>query len=708
MHRRLPGGEERPILQTEMIRADGDEDAARQRRSAGGDGRWWLVMTIIAVLFSMTVVATDASITLVKVRTTNGAFHYKDLGQMYPGSGTGTIRIVLGGGEMLDALRKFNELATKAGGPARWIAAATEHDIVELERAMTFFSVTEEEEEEHVRVAKSLGALGTIYNWFHGLFNTAKISDIEFRLDKQQDANKLEVQEISGLRNVISKMLKATNVSEEIIAHEIASMSERQIKEHIQRTLLEEYTMVNSNATSLTRILRSATSHRTDPAIADLVNMTHAWEDMEQQLKEKDMLLPGKDWQHIFAMPLDVYVHKQKITLAIHFPTRTKTTRKMNLHSWIPTPLFTNNQLLQVDGELRVFGSDDTGEVTIISEVADCMSYGPVQYCRGPIIHERKGFFTSCVSAVWRMNIPEIRRLCEMTITPLRDSITPVGSRKYQLTVEKEMLLLVECKDGRSESKVISSGMYQVEVVPSCFIQNDLFKSEEGAGVQVQTTMIKALKGELSLLTPEGADNETISRVTERLRKVKQPTQAADLSRRIMDDLEARGSAVTKFYVIIGVLAGVLLLVAAGGIYILWRGRGLQTLVQANQLECRRHQPEAQEDAPAPAPAPAQGPNPTLRDSTESLAERVRQRDLILQQLEQTLSLAEQRMSRMQPEERDEMLEKLDKTRHLIEVRVRDKFPELPMKELVIPESEKAFIAPDTEEGVVQEAVYVQ
>ena len=67
----------------------------------------------------------------IQIKTTNGG--------MYPGAGTATIRISLGGGEMCDALKAFNRAAKKAGGVSKWIAVATEHDIVELERAMEFF-----------------------------------------------------------------------------------------------------------------------------------------------------------------------------------------------------------------------------------------------------------------------------------------------------------------------------------------------------------------------------------------------------------------------------------------------------------------------------------------------------------------------------------------------------------------------------------------
>ena len=106
--------------------------------------------------------------------------------------------------------------------------------------------------------------------------------------------------------------------------------------------------------------------------------------------------------------------------------------------------------------------------------------------------------------------------------------------------------------------------MHQARVLPGCFLQNDLFRSEEGSGVDVQTTIVRDLEEELGLLVPVSADNGTVNRVMERLRAVKRPTPAASLGEEIIDDTEARGSEVTKFYVVLAVLAAGVLIAGAG------------------------------------------------------------------------------------------------------------------------------------------------
>ena len=690
LSRVMPDGQERPIMTSRYVpRNDDDEERVRRVRTGGRNRRWWLLMTLVLVATPVVIWEVDAAQKLIKVRSTNGAFHYKDLGDMYPGAGTATIKIGLAGGEMCDALKKFNGLAAKAGGITKWIAVSTQHDLIELERSMAFFNVTAEEEE---RIERDVTIIGTIFNFFEGLLNRAKLSDLELRLDKQQDANKWEMTEMEGIRSVVNKILIANNKSEEIISNEINALSKRLLKESVQRILLEEYALVNSNATSLTRILRSATSHRADPAIADLVDMKMVWEKMRKDLKEKGMALPGEDWQHIFQMPLDIYVRDRNITIAIHFPTRPVNSRKMRVHSWIPTPLYTNGQLLQVNSELRVFGTDESGTVAVVNDVADCVQYGDTRFCRGPLIHERSGFFTSCVCAIWRMDIPEIRTLCELTITPLRDSVTPVGSRNFQLVVEKKMNLLIECHDGRSETKEVGSGMHMATVVPSCFIQNDRFRTEEGAGVDVQTTRVTAIEEELDLLNPPDVDNVTISRIQERLRGVKQPTPAASFNDRIMDDLAARGSAVTKFYIIIGLLVLGLVVAAAGAAFLLWKSGRLETLVRTNQEECRRHQPQLQQ--PEEQIQMVQGAAEEAEARRLSLEQQARMRDNILAQLEETLRAAELRMEQMQPEEREEMLGRLDKTRELVQIKVKQRFPDI-SHEVVVPKAQQEFIAPD-------------
>lgn len=696
LHRRMSGGRERPILQSEEVRPDHDEERARRRQAMGGDKKWWLAITMITLLFALTVVSGNP---LIQVRTTNGAFHYKDMGGMYPGAGTATIRISLGGGEMCDALKSFNRAAKKAGGVSKWIAVATDHDILELERAMEFFDVSEEEEK--MRNARGAGILGTVFNFFTGLFNKAKIADLEVRLDRQQDASKLELQEMDGIRDFAEKIMKAANATDEIMGNELDSMNKRQFKEHAQRVLAEEFALVNSNATSLTRILRSATSHRADPAIADLINMEVVWSQMRSKLKDKNMQLPGKDWQHIFAMPVDVYVRQKKVTIAIHFPTRPETARKMALHKWIPTPVFTNGQLLQVQSDLRVFGSDSNGDVAAISDIADCVQYGEEKFCKGPMVHERAGFFATCVCAVWRMDIEEIRALCEMSITPLRDSIVPVGTRTYQLVVETEMMLLIECVDGRTESKKVTAGMHQARVLPGCFLQNDLFRSEEGSGIDVQTTIVKALEEELGLLVPAGADEATVNKVTERLRAVKRPTPAASLRDEIIDDLEARGSEVTKFYVVIAVLAAGVLIAGAGAVFLLWKSGRLESVVRTNQQECRRHQqPPPQQEQIEVQPDRAE-------PQVENFEERARAADNVLAQLEATLRMAELRLDGMAPEEREEFMERCARAKDLVHLHLQVK-PMAVGGNMVVPEAQQEFLAPDLIEGVMPEMANAQ
>ena len=648
--RRLEGGLERPILQTEMIRPDCDEEIARRRQSAGGDRRWWLSMTIVTMLFFMTAIRTDAE-PLITVRESNGGFIHAHEGELYVGAGTGTLRVNLGGGQMCDILTDFHETAARAGGKALWISYATLHDKEELINSMDFFRVTEAQKEE--REKKDLGGVLSIFNTFFGLFNSAKLEDVKYRLDKQEDAAKIEAKEIQGLNVVMGTMIKAMNKSDEIIASEIEDLAKRVIEEYAQRTIEEEFVMVNSNCTALTRVLRAATSQKADPALADLVDMPAVWESLRKDLREKDMVLPGPHWQHLLQLPVDVYVVEREITIDLHFPTRPLHSQVMKLHSWIPSPLYVNHQLLYVHSEQRRFGVDATGMVSVITESSDCVDFGATKFCRGPMLLERPGFHYSCLCAIWRMDIPQIKALCELTIMPIRNSLTPTGSRTYQITVEEEMTLLVNCKDSRSESKTVQKGMYTAKVKPACYLQNDEFKTEEGAAIGVQTTVVKPVTAHLELLTPEGVDNSTATKITERLRQVKQPTQAADMTKRIMDDLEARGSAVTKFYVVIALLVVGLIAAVGAVIFILWRGGKLATLVRANQEECRRHQPQREQE-----PAEARSSLENRRDSRVS-RERI-DAQAILAQLDETLRLAEQRMQAMAPEERENMIGRLE------------------------------------------------
>ena len=701
--RRIEGGLERPILQTEMIRPDGDEERAR-RRHAHGPGGWWLAMTIVASLVLITT-ATEAE-PLVTVRESNGEFVHAHEGKMYPGAGTGTLRISLGGGQMVDTLTEFHDTAVRVGGKARYIAIATEHKKEEMINAMEFFTVSEAEKEE--REKKDLGGVLSVFNSFFGLFNSARLSDVNFRLDKQEEAAKLETKEVQGLNVVLGQMMTAINKSEEIVASEVENISKRVINEAMQRVIEEEFLLVNTNCSALTRVLRTATSHRADPALADLVNMTQVWVEMKEELRDKDMGLPGDHWQHLLQLPIDIWVVDREITIDIHFPTRPLNTKAMVLHTWVPSPLFVNRQLLHVRSEGRNFGTDKSGMVAVITGTSDCVNYGEVKFCRGPIIMERPGFYSTCLTAIWRMNIPQIKALCELTVTPIRDAILPTGSRMYQVSVETEMMLLVECKDGRSQSKTLQGGMYSVKVRPGCYIQNDLFRTEEGAAIGVQTTVVKPVESHLDLLTPDGVDNSTATKITERLRKVKQPTKPADMSSRILDDLEARGSSVTKFYVIIALL--VLGLVAAAGavIFILWRGGKLATLVRTNQEECRRHQqPQQQQQEHETVQLEDRRVSRVSRDSLDARA--------MLAQLDETLRLAERRMQAMAPEEREDMIGRLEGTSARVrgfnrpQPRVQPEGAaekiEVQAQIAPVPQAQMAFLAPDQGVAVMPEIV---
>ena len=101
-------------------------------------------MTIIASLLLMTA-ATEETEPLVTVRESNGEFVHAHEGKMYPGAGTGTLRVSLNGGQMVDTLTKFHDTAVRVGGKARWIAIATEHDKEEMINAMDFFRVSKAE-----------------------------------------------------------------------------------------------------------------------------------------------------------------------------------------------------------------------------------------------------------------------------------------------------------------------------------------------------------------------------------------------------------------------------------------------------------------------------------------------------------------------------------------------------------------------------------
>ena len=287
---------------------------------------------------------------------------------------------------------------------------------------------TEDMEE---RFKKSI--LADAYNFFTGMWNKARISDIETRLDHQEHAQRLEVQETEGIREYVNEVWQKTNRSEELLGKAIEMVGARAARDHVQRQITEEFTYVNSNASAVTAILRAATSHRIDPALADVVNFPQIWKELGEKLKEKRYELPSETWQHVFNLECDVFAKNRKVTIAIHVPTKPAKEKRRLVHRWIPSPIMVGKNLLMIEGEQRTFATDDNGGVAVVGPAADCLRYGQDAFCRGPMVIERKGFHTSCVAAVWNMDVRDMQQLCDMKLIPKRQMVIPITSRVFQI-----------------------------------------------------------------------------------------------------------------------------------------------------------------------------------------------------------------------------------------------------------------------------------
>ena len=743
LHRRLPGGRERPIITTEDMRPDWDEERVRNRSRVGSDRKWWLMIQVVFIVWLGMFNQTVAEDVLARIQETSGSFHYRDEGDVYLKAGTGTIKVDLECGELIEGLETFNRVAGKAGGLAKWIALSSEHDRVELQRAIGFFQVKKEEAESRLS-ERNVGVLADIYNFFTGLWNKARISDIETRLDNQEEAGRAEVHEVEGIRRFMAELWKTTNASEQVLGKTIEVLGARGKKEHLQRLIVEEFAMINSNATAVTRILRAATSHKIDPSLADIVDFEEAWLDMGRKLKKTGQRLPGDTWQHVFSQDCDVFARGQTVTIAVHFPIRLATAQKMTSHKWIPSPMLMDNNLIVIEGDQKVFATDQNDGVAVIGAAADCLWYGRTRFCRGPVVIERKGFHTTCVSAVWNMDIQHIRQLCEMKLIPIREMIMPITSNVYQVVAEKTMPIKIQCQDGKSMAKRIDRGMKEVKVKPGCDLQTSFWDATEGRGMGAQITKIKHTDEDLDELAKvlNGSWTEEQLGVLEQLSEVDEPTPVASMKASILAHLKARGSATQKFYIVIGVVAVIAMAAAAGMAYLWWRNRRIQTLVQGVDAECRQHR-----QGPPQEPRENGEEQPIRLDledqePVEEPPESGQYRRDMLAQLEETLALAERRLSRMQPEEREthreHMMNSVKKIRDrmggmwfmknvsneekdLAMNRLNDMIPaaqiakptytlsseqkDLAMNRLndMIPAAQAAFIAPDTNVGVVED-----
>ena len=709
LHKRLPGGRERTIITTEEIRPAQEEERIRRLTRCGPDRKWWLLMTIISL--SMIGMGEAKENALIKIVETQGSFHYHDEGGLYTKAGTGTVKIDLECGELIDGLKTFNKVATKCGGIAKWVAMSSDHDIVNLENGIEFFSTSESEIIED-RIKKSI--LADAYNFFTGMWNKARISDIETRLDHQEHAQRLEVQETEGIREYVNEVWQKTNKSEELLAKAIEMVGVRSAKEHVQRQITEEFTYINSNASAVTAILRAATSHKIDPALADVVDFPQVWTELGEKLKEKNYELPSETWQHVFTLDCDVFAKQRKVTIAIHVPTKPAKAKRMSVHRWIPSPIMVQKNLLVIEGEQRTFATDDNGGVAVVGPAADCLRYGQDLFCRGPMVIERKGFHMTCVAAVWNMDIRDMQQLCDMKLIPKRQMVIPVTSRMFQIVTVEKMAIRVDCDDGRTDTKEVARGMYEVKTAPACDVQTPLWDGIEGQGIAAQVTMVKHAKGDLTELATvlNGTWKEDQTNIVEQINSVEEPTPVASMRDRINGDLDARGSATKRFYIIIAVITVVGIAAAAGMMFLMWRGRRLQALVQGvmpggqeRQQEIERRESDVEEPPPGMQQEVRLQEEEERRERERERREDESRRDM-LRQLEETLERAEARMAYMQPEEaenhRMQVANSLNKVKTGIEkVWFRQKAVNGEDGAKGIPKMQEQFMGPDIADGLV-------
>ena len=580
LHRRLPGGQELPIITTELLRPPDEEDRVREFSRQRKGLHWWL--TVSALTMACLITAVDARMVMARFDPTFGGMHYAHSGDVYLGAGTATIAIDFACSPLFDALETFHRLANKAGGPAKWIALASEHDLEALTSAVSFYEVqNEESKHERILQERDIGALAGVYNFFSGLFNKAKINDLEVRLDGQERAAKLEMHELDGVEKFVQQVWRKTNQSEQLLGNAIEDLSAKLQQEAAQRILFEEFASVNANATAVTRVLRAASSHMMDPALADLVDFKSTWEDLGKKLRAKGMELPSSSWQHLFSMNLDVFARNRIVTIAIHLPTKPAEAVRMTGRVWIPSPIFYKDKLMKVSGNDRKFATDQDGGVVVIGEIAACWRFGNTDFCRGPVILERKDFFTTCVSAVWRMDMIAMRQLCHTELIPVRDMILPIAMGSLQLVVGKnETPILIECKNRQTMSKVLNRGMYDVKLAPTCWITTTWWKTQEGRSLGVQTTSVKLVAEDLEVaFNHSEIDMGETGHVLDTIRNISEPTPISSVKNRVMNLLAVRGDYVHRFWITIGIVIFVAVGACAAIAYFVFRNKQLHALI---------------------------------------------------------------------------------------------------------------------------------
>lgn len=501
------------------------------------------------------------------------------------------------------------------------------NDVDELKRSMK--TESRRNLQDYVRNGRKKRFLFALLACVGSLFGLLSYGEVTALNAKVEETNRIQDQMIKVLQE---DEIRISTLEEDVrkLAQISAELAQRVSNTNIELHVLEAGTRLNlaiarmrGEYDRIMDCLQAAMHHRLSVRAVKMDNLEEMFTTMSHKASKKGFRLIPDDPFHFFQLETTFVYTNDTIQLIVHVPM-VRTKGLLTLYKFVPFPVpFAEDP---ETGEARLTVEVNPVETYIAvdlrgggggykafkeSELALCETFGTTYLCKFHNVLQLD-FNKSCIGALYRNRLPEVRRNCKYTHREAREIIHQSNSNTFLVYTPAPTEVIQQCTNGTVQNYGFS-GTNSIQIDEGCFgkTQSHVFYPDHDLRMNER---FKTYKVRMSLKTMlMGMDETSFLNITQRLATLGTvPTDVRDI--RTIYDLDRHQTSQMWYHYVawaLGAAAGIAALVLIAFCVIgVWRYKRALTVAQegeglagiAKQLPGILRQSMRRRRAPASAP----------------------------------------------------------------------------------------------------------